>query len=137
MTHDWVKIEHEYVCTNASMQELADKFHVSRNSISTHAQEGNWKEKRNDYRAKTAQKLGEKKLEKTVERVMSEEEKKTEIRALILTRTLEHLKRNDIDTQDLRRCQQIYTDLTLDDNTDEELHPLMRELVELEKNDKQ
>jgi len=137
MTHDWVKIEHDFVANGMTREALAKKYHASANTVAKHANDGNWKKKREEFCEETARKLREKSSAKTAAKVMSEEEKKTEIRALILSRTLEHLKRDDIDTQDLRRCQQIYTDLTLDDKSDEELHPLMRELVELEKNDKQ
>ena len=53
---DWKAIETEYITTDTSHRKLAQKYGIGRSRLSEKASEGDWKEKRDKYRAKTVSK---------------------------------------------------------------------------------
>ena len=56
MKHDWQKIEHEYVTGDMPLRELAARHHVAMSTLSKHAKDAQFTEKRDKYRKRVAQK---------------------------------------------------------------------------------
>ena len=54
---DWIKIKTEYVTTNATYQQLADKNGVAYTTIAKYAKLDNWIEERDKYKIETTHKL--------------------------------------------------------------------------------
>ena len=50
MSIDWKNIETEYVTSDISQRQLAEKYGICRSTIGKKAAEGNWIEKRNKHR---------------------------------------------------------------------------------------
>ena len=53
---DWKTIETEYVTTDISHRQLAEKFGIGRSRLSQYASKEKWSEKRDQHRAKTVSK---------------------------------------------------------------------------------
>jgi len=53
---DWQRIEQEYVTGDMPLRELAETYHVSLSTLSKHAKEAGFSEKRDKYRTKVSQK---------------------------------------------------------------------------------
>ena len=53
---DWKTIETEYVTTDISHRQLAEKYGIGRSRLSQYASKEKWKEKRDKHRAKTVSK---------------------------------------------------------------------------------
>jgi hypothetical protein len=53
---DWKKLETEYVTTDISHEQLAEKYGICRSTVSKKASADNWREKRNKHRTKTVEK---------------------------------------------------------------------------------
>lgn len=53
---DWKTIETEYVTTDISHRQLAEKYGIGRSRLSQYASKEKWKEKRDKHRAKTVTK---------------------------------------------------------------------------------
>lgn len=64
---DWIAIKNEYINTNLSYRDLAEKYSVSKSQISNKGKEENWKELRKEQRDKIGTKLGQKTADKIVE----------------------------------------------------------------------
>ena len=66
---DWKTIETEYVTTDISHRQLAEKYGIGRSRLSQFASKEKWKEKRDKHRAKTVSKavnaVGTKQAERT------------------------------------------------------------------------
>ena len=66
---DWKTIETEYVTTDISHRQLAEKHGIGRSRLSQYASKEKWKEKRDKHRAKTVSKavnaIGAKQAERT------------------------------------------------------------------------
>ena len=66
---DWKTIETEYVTTDISHRQLAEKYGICRSTISKKATDDKWSEKRNKHRDKTVSKavsaVGTKQAERT------------------------------------------------------------------------
>lgn len=66
---DWKTIETEYVTTDISHRQLAEKYGIGRSRLSQYASKEKWKEKRDKHRAKTVAKavnaVGTKQAERT------------------------------------------------------------------------
>ena len=63
---DWIAIKNEYISTNVSYRDLAEKYNISKNQISNKAQEEKWQELRKKQRDKIGTKLGQKTADKIV-----------------------------------------------------------------------
>lgn len=67
---DWRTIETEYVTTDISHRQLAEKYGIGRSRLSQYASKEKWKEKRDKHRARTVSKavnaIGTKQAERTV-----------------------------------------------------------------------
>ena len=65
---DWKTIETEYVTTDISHRQLAEKYGIGRSRLSQYASKEKWKEKRDKHRAnivaKTIEKIGKKQVDK-------------------------------------------------------------------------
>ena len=53
---DWKTIETEYVTTDISHRQLAEKYGIGRSRLSQYASQEKWSEKRDQHRAKTVSK---------------------------------------------------------------------------------
>lgn len=66
---DWKTIETEYVTTDISHRQLAEKYGIGRSRLSQYASQEKWSEKRDKHRAKTVSKavnaIGTKQAERT------------------------------------------------------------------------
>lgn len=66
---DWKTIETEYVTTDISHRQLAEKYEIGRSRLSQYASKEKWSEKRDKYRANTVSKavdaIGTKQAERT------------------------------------------------------------------------
>lgn len=63
MSVDWTKVERDYVCSTATVRDLAKKYGVSYQSVSHHCHKEGWLEKRQNQAIKTTKKFEEKKAE--------------------------------------------------------------------------
>ena len=62
---DWLKIETEYITTDTSYRKLAEKYGVHYNAIASRSKQGDWVEKRKQFRINTVTKTVEKISDKT------------------------------------------------------------------------
>jgi uncharacterized protein YjcR len=65
---EWAAIKAEYISTNASMRELAEKYGVSHDQMRKHAAKGAWKRERTSTTQKTHKKIVQKVIEQTASR---------------------------------------------------------------------
>lgn len=56
MKYDWPRIEQKYVTGDMSLRDLSAEEHIPMSTLSKHAKEAGFLDKRNRYRAKVAQK---------------------------------------------------------------------------------
>ena len=62
---DWLKIKTEYITTDTSYRKLAEKYGVHYNAIASRSKQGEWIEKRKQFRINTVTKTVEKISDKT------------------------------------------------------------------------
>ncbi len=63
----WNEIETDYITTEASYSDLADKYGVNICMVKRHGKDGGWVEKRSQYAADKAQKIEESRQKESVE----------------------------------------------------------------------
>jgi hypothetical protein len=57
--HDWMQLEHEYIVTNCSQRDLAQKYSIDVSVIGLHASANDWTEKRKQFASETQARVNE------------------------------------------------------------------------------
>lgn len=124
MKYDWQKVEQKYVTGDMSLRDLSAEEHIPMSTLSKHAKEAGFLDKRNRYRAKVAQKAvtrASARDVKAISRIMTAAEKTIKKLSKSITDETVFGYVNDVDTWE--------------DALTGEVHPATKEVVILDKAD--
>lgn len=119
MAVDWLSIKTEYIAGNGSYSSLAEKYGVHKSTIANKASKEGWTEQREQRMKEIANECERRVGEKRTEIVAEVANVKANCETLIwkiaekkLQSLANELPIEEVETGDLRRLQQIYTDMS-------------------------
>lgn len=119
MSVDWLAIKTEYLTGNSSYATLAKKYGVHKSTIANKAGKEGWTEQREQKMREIANECEQKASKMRADIVAEAANVKADCEALIWKITRRKLQiladetpTEDVETGDLRRLQQIYTDMS-------------------------
>lgn len=119
MSVDWLSIKTEYIAGNGSYSSLAEKYGVHKSTIANKAGKEGWTEQREQKMREIANECEQKASKMRADIVAEAANVKADCETLIWKITRRKLQIladetpiEDVETGDLRRLQQIYTDMS-------------------------
>ncbi len=119
MSVDWLAIKTEYIAGNGSYSSLAEKYGVHKSTIANKAGKEGWTEQREQKMREIANECEQKASKMRADIVAEAANVKADCETLIWKITRRKLQIladetpiEDVETGDLRRLQQIYTDMS-------------------------
>lgn len=119
MSVDWLSIKAEYIAGNGSYAALAEKYGVHKSTIANKASKERWVEQRERQMQETANKCKQRASKRRADIVAEAANVKANCETLIwkiaekkLQSLADELPIEEVETGDLRRLQQIYTDMS-------------------------
>lgn len=120
MAVDWLAIKTEYLTGNGSYAALAEKYRVHKSTIANKASKEHWVEQRERQMQETADECKQKASKRRADIVAEAANVKADCETLIWKITRRKLQIladetpiEDVETGDLRRLQQIYSEMSL------------------------
>ena len=120
---DWDAAKAEYVTTNSSYQDIADKYGVAKRSVTRQADKGDWQRARKEYVTKvstlchqmTTEEAARKKAMTFAEYAVEQQSDLIELNRLLIEKAKQTLGMYDeaLSPRDLKSISSMITDLTL------------------------